>query len=137
MKKITLISILMILCASINAQEKKYINIYAGKAELEFAEKSGVEPLTEKERKGFDFFCEKISTPLLCIPLAKVDNARRLIVYVVKLSNINYDFLAKYILECSENIHKGLNSCICVDIDSTKVIDNYTMSVELLGEAIK
>ena len=114
--------------------QEKQVEIYFGKASMEFALKNNIKPLTDKERDGYDYVCKNMVSPMLKILNVTVDNSRRMRVTVKKIPNADYNFLSKYIYDCSEYVYKGLKSCICIDGDSYKKIDENTMSATQLGE---
>lgn len=124
------ITLLSISCFS---QEKR-VDIYLGEKSLKLALKKGVTPLTEKEHDGYKFICENMTSPMLRVLDVMVDDSRRMIVTVKKIPHADYNFLSKYVFDCSEYIYKGLNSCICIDGDSLKEIDKETISAIQLGE---
>ncbi|MEG1502326.1 MAG: hypothetical protein RR370_02945 [Synergistaceae bacterium] len=113
---------ILILCAFSTEcfSQEKQVEIYLGKASVEFASKNGVKPLTDKEREGYDYICENMTSPMLKILNVTVDDSRRMIVAVKKIPNADYNTLSKYVFDCSEYVYEGLKSCICIDGNSIK-----------------
>lgn len=131
--KLLLIVIAFTFSIACYSQEKQ-VKIYFGKASMNFAISNGIKPLTDKERDGYDYVCDNMMSPMLKILKVTVDDSRRMIVTVKKISNADYNSLSKYVFDCSEHVYKGLESCICVDGDSLQKIDENTMLATQLGE---
>ena len=137
MKKFLLISTLIICSLSVSGQDKQTVKIYTGKADVEFAKEIGTKPLSDNERSAFSEFGDKIKNPFLRIIKVVTGESRRMVVFVSALKGVDYDPLANYILTCALNTGLNIESCICVNAESLKTINDNEASADLLGCAFK